>query len=135
MKPTMFGGRQFDPPAEPPEYIKENTIKMTAKEFLKQHAPDTHGFDDPEVLEICEKLMQAYADHLEETAWVTDGSLPEKIKGSEISRDCIIDCGVARNYVGYYHFGLNQWRHSNNTKPIEFDVLQYFQIPMTTPTK
>ena len=72
--------------------------------------------------------------HLEAAAWVTDGSLPPKIRDSCISVNCIIDCGFARNYVGYYHFDLKQWRHSNDLAEIEGNILQYYPIPPTPPT-
>lgn len=66
--------------------------RMTTEQFFEQNFA-VGTFEKPggeafrRLQHEIERLMQAYAEHLEASAWVTDGSLPPLIQGEDYSEN------------------------------------------------
>lgn len=60
---------------------------------------------------VCiQEMMQAYAEHLEETAWVTDGSLPPFAQDSKTVSDDVLTVQQSGNiFINWYDFTSDSW--------------------------
>ena len=63
-------------------------------------------------------LMQAYADHCNESAWVdANERLPERYEGYPLTRNCLLFDG--KEYLfGFYSYAHSQWE-SDEFAPLE----------------
>lgn len=85
-------------------------------------------------IETVAEIMQQYAEHLEETAWVTDGSLPPKCSDDcYISQNVVIFEETGRKYIGDYNHKDGLWREYNSDEVIFHRVKMWRPLP--TPPK
>lgn len=85
--------------------------RLTPEDFLKRFAmPDDTDFhseiNDALWTNNVLKYMQAYAEHCEESAWVTDGSLPPVDQDSPLTSIWVFTINVDGEIrSNFYHFG------------------------------
>lgn len=111
--------------------------RLTPEQFYEQNRERFLYQIPAKPQSICiQELMQSYADHLEETAWVTDGSLPPKedeessivVELLVVIEPKILD-DKKRIRTGYYDFEEKRWYMTFADESISFEVFSWRHLP------